>query len=218
VQIAILQHQDDAPAGLLLDVLARRGFAWNIVHVDRGEPFPDPHAVSVAVSLGSEASAGDHERPWVAEELAWLRAADQAGTPLLGVCFGAQALAVALGGAVRRAWRPERDWVTISTAAPELIAPGPWLAWHEDSLLPPAGARVLAENESGVQAFGLRSHLGVQFHPEVTSAIVDDWLRTSDDRPRDQRALLDGAAAHFERARAGAYRLFEGFLAAGTSE
>ena len=70
---------------------------WQIVRVDRGEPLPEPEAVSFAISLGAEAAADD-ELEWIATELAWLRAADRADKPVLGVCFGAQILAVALGG------------------------------------------------------------------------------------------------------------------------
>ena len=106
----ILQHEDVAPAGLALDALQARGLPWQIVRVDRGEPLPEPEAVSFAISLGAEAAADD-ELEWIATELAWLRAADRADTPVLGVCFGAQILAVALGGGVSRASRPERGWV-----------------------------------------------------------------------------------------------------------
>ena len=96
----VLQHRDDAPGGLLIDVLAASGLRSTIVRVDRGEPLPDPGSFTLAVTLGRDGSA-DEPAGALSTELDWLRQADRAGTAMLGVGFGAQALAVALGGGVR---------------------------------------------------------------------------------------------------------------------
>ena len=58
--------------------------------------------------LGAMPSVYDDgpDRGWIEEELAWLRRADEAGVPVLGICFGAQALCAALGGRARP--RPAR--------------------------------------------------------------------------------------------------------------
>jgi GMP synthase (glutamine-hydrolysing) len=207
----ILQHDGDAPAGLALEALQARDISWQIVRLDRGEPLPHPDDVTFAISLGSEASADD-ELDWIATELAWLRAADRAGTPILGVCFGAQILATALGGGVGRARRPERGWVHVSTSEPELIAPGPWLTWHNDEISLPSGAKLVALNESGVQAFRLRGHLGVQFHPEATPEIVAAWAQHSRDGGLDVQALMAETAREFRRAAGDAGALFTSFI------
>jgi GMP synthase-like glutamine amidotransferase len=212
VSVLILQHQDDAPAGLLLDALRDAGLRWQIAHLDRGEALPPPAGIEIAITLGSETAADDPDIDWIGAELDWLRAADASGTAILGVCFGAQAMSVALGGGVDRATRPELGWVEISTDAPELIASGPWLSWHNDILFPPPGSEVLAHNESGTQAFRLGRHLGVQFHPEVTEEIVEAWIRTStlDDAAAEElRAETSRAAAP---AAVNARRLFTGFV------
>ena len=107
----------------------------------------------------------------------WLRAADAAGVPVLGICFGAQALAAALGGSVHRLAKPEVGWVTVETRDPDRLPAGPWMAWHEDGFTLPPLAYELASNAFGVQAFCHCRHLAVQFHPEVTPAIVADWAR-----------------------------------------
>src|SRR5438132_4727875 len=60
--VLILQHDDDAPAGLVLDVLRAADLPWQTVRLDLGEPLPDPSAVALAVSLGSDASADDTRR------------------------------------------------------------------------------------------------------------------------------------------------------------
>ena len=54
-------------------------------------------------------------RAWIDEELAWLRRADAAGVPVLGICFGAQVLAAAFGGTVEDAGRQEIGWVTVDS-------------------------------------------------------------------------------------------------------
>ena len=70
----------------------------------------------------------------------------------------------------------EIGWVTIDSADPGLIPPGPWLEFHHDRCLPPPQARVLARNALGVQAFRLGQHLAVQFHPEVDGEQFRLWL------------------------------------------
>ena len=60
---------------------------------------------------------------------------------------------------------------------PSLVPEGPWFQWHFDTFTPPAGATVLAESDAGPQAYLVGRSLGVQFHPEVTPAIMEDWVR-----------------------------------------
>ena len=108
------------------------------MRVDRDEPLPDPRDADFAVALGSGATATGSGPEWVEREIEWLRAADAAALPVLGICFGAQALAAALGGCVHRARTPELGWVTVETADAEHVPAGPWMAWHEDRFtLPP---------------------------------------------------------------------------------
>ncbi len=193
-------------------MLGARGVDLQVVRLDAGDELPDPASVTHAITLGSEASADDPSRAWIATEREWLRHADRVGTPILGICFGAQLLAIALGGGVRRAQQPERGWIEISTTEPDLVAAGPWLSWHEDSLLLPDGAELLAHNPCGTQAYRYGPHLGLQFHPEVTPAIVRGWVQTSNDPHRDARALLHGRERDFRRASDQASWLFGAFI------
>ena len=160
----------------MIDVLAAAGFRSSTVRVDRGEPLPDAGSVTLAVTLGCDGAAAERAAGWIETELEWLRQADSAGTAVLGVGFGAQALALALGGGVRRAPRGRHGWVWISSSIPGWISSGPWLAWQDDVIRLPPGARLLAHDPLGPQAYSVSGHLGIQFHPEVTPKILSDWI------------------------------------------
>jgi len=139
--------------------------------------------------MGSVSSVNDPE-PWIAAELDWLRAADQAGLPVFGICFGAQALCAALGGRVEAMGGKEIGWFVVDSADPEVIPAGPWLEFHGDRCLLPAGAEVLARNDAAVQAFRIGRHLAVQFHPEVDGPQLKRWLDSMGIREA-QRAGVD---------------------------
>ena len=138
-------------------------------------PLPGFGGVDHIVVMGSVSSVNDPD-PWIAEELAWIRAADQAGVPVLGICFGAQALCAALGGRVEAMARMEIGWYTVESADQDAVPAGPWLEFHGDRCLLPDGATVLARNDAAVQAFRIGRHLAVQFHPEVDGPQLKRWL------------------------------------------
>jgi GMP synthase (glutamine-hydrolysing) len=216
VRILVLQHDADAPPGLLAEWAAARGVELEVARLDTGALVGEGIAAfDRVVSLGSASAADDDAVAWQSVEQATLRAAAEADVPILGICFGGQSLARALGGSVRRAARPEIGWVSIGSVDPTLDD-GPWMEWHSDEILPPEGAEVLAQNESGVQAFRLGPHTGLQFHPEVDEPIVEAWitLTSEADRPRvpptltqDTTKLLAGCV------RERAFRLFDQLLA-----
>jgi GMP synthase-like glutamine amidotransferase len=213
----ILQHDDDAPAALLGEWLDEHAIPYR-VHAAGRDPAPDdPRAYPFVVTLGAEESATDDHVDWVVAELDFLRRAIDADVPVLGLCFGGQILARALGGSVARAAQPEIGWTEVETDAPDLVPPGPWLEFHFDAFEVPPGARDLARNDAGPQAFALGRHLGVQFHPEVTPEIVDRWAAdVSARRPDlgiDREALRGAARRHGADAARRAARLFDAWFA-----
>ena len=190
MRIVVVQHDEEAPLGTLEAAFMARG-AELIVH--RRHALPDDlDGVDALVVLGAVESAIDQEGSWYHAEKALLRRADALGVPVLGVCFGAQALADTFGGAVMELAVPEVGWITARTGRPDVVPEGPWLNFHCDAVIPPPGAEIIAVSDQCVQAFRYGPHLAVQFHPEVTAAQVTywcDWLRPSLDaagRDRDQ--------------------------------
>jgi len=121
-------------------------------------------------------------------EVSLLADALRAGIPTLGVCLGAQLLAVAAGGAVgRNAYGPEIGWgpVQLDPACrdDQLLAGLPMtltvLHWHGESFEVPPGARPLISGTTYLnQAFRLGDVAwGVQFHLEVNAEAVEGFLR-----------------------------------------
>jgi GMP synthase (glutamine-hydrolysing) len=209
--VVILQHQDNAPPGLLLDVLVARGLARRTVRIDHAERLPDPSSIALAVVLGSDESADQTRNGWIADEIEWLRGADQAGTTILGLGFGAQALALSLGGAVEPARRPARGWRRVSTSEPQTIAQGPWFAWHDDSIRIPPGAELLAHIDGGPQAYRAGNHLGIQFHPEVTPELIAERVYGQTSYAIDTQGLLEATSREYKRAAVAARELFSTF-------
>jgi GMP synthase-like glutamine amidotransferase len=212
----VIQHEEDAPSGLVGAWLTEHGTDQDVYPIGADGRQPDPLQYDMVVSLGSECSAYDDTLPWVGRERRLLRDAVDGDVPVLGICFGSQILARALGGEALRAQQSEIGWVAVRTREPALIGEGPWFQWHYDTFTPPPGAVLLADSPAGPQAYTVGRSLGVQFHPEVTNEIVEEWVSLG--RDRLARGALDGErllAETRERAaenRARAWRLMDAFV------
>ena len=174
----IVQHEEPTPPGLVSEWLDQRAAAVDILRIDVDDRVPDPRDYQLIVSLGSEFAAFDDSIPFIRRETELLRQAAAADVPVLGLCFGGQLMARALGGHSFRADRAEIGWLPVRTNDPELIAQGPWFQWHFDTFTLPPGARLLAETDVGPQAYVIGRSLGLQFHPEVTPEIMDAWVQS----------------------------------------
>jgi GMP synthase-like glutamine amidotransferase len=152
----------------------------------------------------------------VRHELRLVERAVEAEVPVLGLCFGGQALATVLGGFVERATGPELGWVELDTRDPEQVPRGPWLAWHWDRFVLPDDVEELASTAIGSQAFRSGPHLGVQFHPESRIEQVSVWARKDAERTArvgipDGVERLEAGREHQTGAVDDAYKLFDGF-------
>jgi GMP synthase-like glutamine amidotransferase len=185
----IIQHDDDGPAGHVGDWLDARGAEQDTYRIIDDQRERDPHDYDLIVSLGSEHAAYNDALPWLDLEQRMLVAAAAADVAVLGICFGSQLLARALGGDAMPAARAEIGWVAIHTPGASLVDAGPWLQWHHDTFTLPPGASLLAESPVGPQAFTIGCSFGVQFHPEASPEIVASWVDTG--REELARAGLD---------------------------
>ena len=213
-RLLVIEHELDAPAGLLGPWAQARGLTLSVIHLGGGDRLPGrlPDCAGVVV-LGSAQTAFDDAVPWLAAELALVAQALADGVPLLGICFGGQVLARALGARLYRLPDPEIGWVRLASQHPGL-AGGPWLEWHRDGFDLPPGARELATGGASVQAYAIGPHLGLQFHPEATEPITQAWLRaTQPPLPADRTAALrQGWQDAGDRTAAEAAALFSAWL------
>lgn len=123
------------------------------------------------VISGSQVSVYE-DRPWIRAVQEWVSECVETNVPVLGVCWGHQLLATALGGRVEPLGEYELGYATIETRVENSLFEGideQFVAFesHSDTVteLPP-GATVLTDNEIGVQSFAATTAYGVQFHPE----------------------------------------------------
>lgn len=191
-KVLFIYNDPNAPEAVLGDVFAEHGFdidTLNVVPVSQVDTpaavttaFPDPTRYDVIVPLGSRWSVYDEDlrNGWVGTQMTMVRDAVDAGVGVLGVCFGGQLVAQALGGTVAKAPSTELGWHEITTHRTDLIPDGPWFEWHSDQFTTPAGATELARTAHSTQAFVLGTALGLQFHPELNEALLELWL--DDDR------------------------------------
>jgi GMP synthase-like glutamine amidotransferase len=186
VRILLIIHQRDAGAGVFADAVTETGHELIEWHASEASA-PALESLGAAIVFGGSAQVDEeHVYPWLAPEKELLRNLLAADTPLLGVCLGSQLLAEVAGAPVRRAAEPEIGWVEVSLtpdgAADPLMSVLPErfgaFQWHHYEWLLPPRAAALARSHACLQAFRLADHpaWGVQFHPEVTTAILGGWL------------------------------------------
>jgi GMP synthase-like glutamine amidotransferase len=214
MRLLVIEHQADAPAGLVSGWAAGRGLAVTTLRPAAGQPLPRSLGPGdKVVVLGSEETAFDDSIPWLADELTFVERALENDVAVLGICFGGQVLARLMGARVYRLGEPEIGWVSVASQRAGL-ADGPWLAWHRDGFERPAGSHELAAGQVSLQAFSLGPHLGLQFHPEVNRPIVQAWIAGADPPldPLLAARLLGDYDDAGEKAAANAETLFSAWL------
>ena len=212
----ILQHEEPTPPGLVTEWLGGHGASVETFRIDIDDREMDPTRYDLIVSLGSEFAAFDDTKPFVPREASLLRRAVDAEVPVLGLCFGGQMLARVLGGEVYRSSDSEIGWLPVRSTDPERVPEGPWFQWHFDTFALPPGATLMAETDVGPQAFVMGRSLGLQFHPEVTTDIMTDWVREYrhelDADGVDPDALLEETTRRAAESRQRSLRLLDWFL------
>jgi len=177
---------------------------------------PADFAFDAVVVTGSRSSVY-WDRDWIRPLVEYVAEADERGLPLLGVCYGHQVVATALGGRVEDMGAYEIGYREITKVTDdELLAgvPETFTAFttHSDTVaeLPP-GATLLAENDYGVHAFRRGTAWGVQFHPEYdreTAVSITNEKELSEER---RAAVLDGITDENYGAACRTKALFENF-------
>ena len=228
MKVLFVQHDHVSPTGPVGERFRERGFETEeilVVPEDQfGEPnvtfsFPDLNDYDVIVPLGAPWGAWDDAciGNWLTPEIEWIRAAVSSGKPVLGICFGGQLIARAMGGSVAPAPKGEIGWTSIWSERPDLVSNGPWFQFHYDRWQLPPGANEIARNPLASQAFLINNSLAVQFHPELNAAGLKGWLDWGGDKKvledgQDPIVMMRQTEAEEADARARTFALVDAFL------
>ena len=182
-RILTILHQELSSPGRVGQHLVAAGFDLDIRRPPLGDPLPDTlrdHAG--AVIFGGPMSANDPDE-FVRRETDWLAVPLREEKPFLGICLGAQMLVNHLGGRVggREDGHVEIGWYPLKpTDAGRAVLDWPEMVYHfhREGFSLPSGATLLATGEAYEnQAFRYGANAwGVQFHAELTRAMMHRWV------------------------------------------
>ena len=207
--VLIVTHLPDRQDGIVREALEAAGCPVIARNPGDAQPLPAAPEIGGVVTLGGRQSATRvAEDPFLVAEVELLEQALDKRVPVLGMCLGAQLLAVAADGAVTYAGHMNAGWPELSVlpaAADDQLfgafpAHMPVLAWHEDIIeMPPHAVELGTTPGPGAALFRVGPCAwGSQAHLELTPAmLVEGW--TSD--PADI-AEIEGAGHRIEEFRA----------------
>jgi GMP synthase (glutamine-hydrolysing) len=182
----VIEHDPSISLGNLEPVLIEAGYAIEVVdarHADLNAI--DATAPDLVVVLGNDHGVYEkNEREYIAAEEKWLADRLAAERPTLGVCFGAQIMASALGGEVYKGDSTQIGYRSVTPTpagenSPVSAFEGvPVVQWHGDTFtLPESVTRLAGSSDYDNEAFAIDNWaLAVQFHPEVTPEMFGEWL------------------------------------------
>jgi GMP synthase (glutamine-hydrolysing) len=181
-----IRHVEFEDLGLLAPLLERHGFATSYLDVPGGGgAWRSARDADLLVVLGGPIGVADTDAyPFLRAELQLIRERLARDRPTLGICLGAQLIAVAAGGSVRPGAGAEIGYapVTLTNAARdsalEPLRDVPVLHWHGDVIstppeLPPLASTPLCENQAFARSPNV---LAFQFHIEAEGASLERWL------------------------------------------
>ncbi len=221
-----IRHVEFEDLGLLGPLLAHHGFATSYLDAPaNGNAWRSARDADLLVVLGGPLGVADTDvYPFLRTELELMGERLARDRPTLGICLGAQLLAMACGGSVRPGTEAEIGYapVTLTNAARDSVLEPlrsvPVLHWHGDVIstppeLPPLASTPLCEN----QAFARWPNvLGLQFHLEADNASLERWLigHTYELAARgvSVAGLREDASAHAARLAFRAQQVFDNWL------
>ncbi len=187
--VLIVLHQESSTPGRVGNALRALGLGLDIRRPRFGDPLPDTldeHAG--AVIFGGPMSANDGD-DYIRREIEWIEIPLREQRPFLGICLGAQMLAIQLGarvaphpkGVAQIGYYPIRPTAIGRSLCPNW--PAQVYHWHREGFELPQGADLLAEGDDfPVQGFRMGHAFGFQFHPDVTYAMMHSWTTRAHDR------------------------------------
>jgi GMP synthase (glutamine-hydrolysing) len=200
--ILIVLHQEHSTSGRVGYALKNLGYELDVRRPRFGDALPATmHEHAAAVIFGGPMSANDAD-DFIRREIDWISVPSRDDKPFLGICLGAQMCARSLGGRVflHPAGHAEIGYYPIRPTAAGLALVDSWpeqvYQWHREGFDLPGDAELLAEGETfEVQAFRYKRAYALQFHPDVTHAMMHRW--TTRGHVRLEMPGAKPRAAHF---------------------
>jgi GMP synthase (glutamine-hydrolysing) len=223
VRVLSVTHGPSVPGGVFDETVEASGGRLERWEVPLGgTPQPPSAYDAVMVFGGSMHPDQDAGHTWLAREAGFLAETIASGTPVLGVCLGAQMLARAAGAWVGPAPAPEIGWIEIElteagrddpvlgTFPPTACA----FQWHHYTYGVPERGTELARSAACTQAFRVGERAwGIQFHAEVTRPMLEAWVgEDPDELPVSPEEFLAEADEHLETWNGHGRRLCAAFL------
>ncbi|MEZ3118009.1 type 1 glutamine amidotransferase [Halobaculum sp. MBLA0147] len=193
----------------------------DVYKASEGRIPPSPTAskwdYSGIVISGSQTAVYD-DADWIHELTEWFRQVHRSGVPTLGICWGHQFIAQALGGRVVDMGQYEIGYQPVRRLGTDPLfddIPQSFTAFqtHSDRVAElPCGAVELAHNDYGIQAFRVDHSYGVQFHPEYDRQTAE-WVVEGKDFSQDRiQALQEEITEAAVDEAAVAARVFDNFV------
>jgi GMP synthase (glutamine-hydrolysing) len=200
--ILIVLHAENSTPGRVGNALRDLGYKLDVRRPRFGDLLPETMSEhSAGIIFGGPMSANDQD-DFIRREIEWIGVPLKEHKPFLGICLGAQMCARYLGGRVFRhpEGRAEIGYYPIRPTEAGLAVVNVWpecvYQWHREGFDLPAGTELLAEGDTfEVQAFRYGRAFALQFHPDVTHAMMHRWTTRG-----HERMALPGAKpreAHF---------------------
>jgi GMP synthase (glutamine-hydrolysing) len=204
MRVLAIVNESEAGPGVFGEAAREAGHEIVEWAAHEATPAPALDGYGAAMVLGGAMNVDEEdEHPWLRDEKRLIGELAEGGTPLIGVCLGAQLVAEVLGGSAALAVHSEIGWhdVEMTPEAPgdpvlgELPPRFEAFQWHSYAATPPAGAATLARSPVSVQAYRVGDRIwGIQFHAEVTRADAEIWINDPASYPEALRDELDPAA------------------------
>jgi len=187
--VLIVLHQEHSTPGRIGHAVQQLGYTLDVRRPRFGEALPATMAEhSAAIIFGGPMSANDGD-DFIRREIEWVGVPLRDNKPFLGICLGAQICAKFLGGKVFRhaSGQAEAGYYPVRPTAAGLAVVETWpecvYQWHREGFDLPYGGELLAEGDIfEVQAIRFQSAFALQFHPEVTHAMMHKWTTHGHER------------------------------------
>lgn len=211
LRIHYFQHVAFEGLGMIREWAQHRGCELNCTAFYQPDwKIPDLKNYDALIIMGGPMGVYDErDYPWLSEEKVHIRAAIEAGKPILGICLGAQLIAAALGAKVSSMPHKEIGWFPVATTddgAGHPILNGinyamDVLHWHGDRFEIPAGAlHLMSSRACDNQAFVYDNHvLGLQFHLEMDEPAIQE-ITSACGHELIESATVQSAATLLKRA------------------